>query len=93
MKKFLVVMAIAFGSTGVFLSPADAAGPITSNQARTIALDRINGEILNVGLEHEDDTRVYDVDMRTRYGSVEVIINASSGQIMELKKVIESSGE
>lgn len=93
MKNLIYAMAMVFGLSGISVSSASAQGIISSDEARTIALDRVHGEILNIGLENEDDTRVYDVDMRTRYGSVEVIINASNGQVLELKKVIEDSGD
>ncbi|HEX7065843.1 MAG TPA: PepSY domain-containing protein [Bacillales bacterium] len=93
MKKMLNVMGTILSVLGMLAPSVNAQGTISSNQARTIALERVHGEILNIGLEHEEDTRVYDVDMRTRYGTVEVIINASNGRIMEIKKEIEGAAD
>jgi uncharacterized membrane protein YkoI len=74
-------------STVCILASAEA--PVTSGDAREIALDTVNGEINNIGLEHENGTLVYDVDMVKGDRHIEVTINATTGKVISLKKEME----
>lgn len=91
MKKLLCMMAITlcFSSAAITVS-AHGSGAISLGRAKKIAMETVRGRIVNVGLEHENNQLVYDVDMKKGTESLEVIINATTGKVMHLKKVISN---
>ncbi|HET7580943.1 MAG TPA: PepSY domain-containing protein [Bacillales bacterium] len=93
MKSILVAAAIILGLSGIAGGSAQAQQTINSDKASAIAMQNVHGEILNVGLEHESNQLVYDVDMKTRLGHLELIINAYTGKIMEMKKPIRGAAK
>jgi uncharacterized membrane protein YkoI len=87
--KQVIAIVLAGLASGMMIQTVEAQVPITSNEAKNVALKHVRGKIVNIGLEHEDGKLVYDVDMRTNLAPIEVIIDAKSGKVMEIKKEIE----
>lgn len=88
MKQVIAVILAGLAS-GMMIQTADAQVPITSDEAKNVALGHVRGKIVNIGLEHEDGHLVYDVDMQTNLAPVEVIVDAKSGEVLQIKKEIK----
>lgn len=90
MKKYIstAAMVLFCYTAAMTVVSAHGTGAIRLDEAKKIALHTVNGKIVNIGLEHEDNHLVYDVDMKKGGDTLEVIINATTGEVMELKKEI-----
>lgn len=57
---------------------------ITANKAKEIALNRVNGKVKSV--DYNDDDNEYEVEIVKDDIEYEIIIDASSGKILEVEK-------
>lgn len=89
MKKFLLSLLISLTVFGFVNNGIGAVSRISPDEAKEAALQRINGNVINIGLEHEKDRLIYDVDVRTNRGAFEVIVDAADGTVVSVKKTIE----
>lgn len=62
--------------------PKSATIPITENQAKQIASEKVTGTITSIELDDEDDQLVYEVEVdQSKTKEATVVINAYSGKI------------
>lgn len=61
---------------------------INSEAAIQIALQLVPGQVIKVELDYENGILVYEIDIRTQSGIYEVHVNATTGQILRLKRKI-----
>lgn len=57
---------------------------ITIGQAIIIAETEVGGEAVEVELEKEDGKLVYDVDVKTKNGKMEVFIDPETGKVLSV---------
>ena len=85
MKKFLLSLLISLTVFGFVNNGISAVSRISPDEAKEAALQRIHGNVINIGLEHEKDRLIYDVDVRTNRGASEVIVDAADGTVGSVK--------
>lgn len=66
-----------------------AKAKITAEQAKTIALGKVTGNVASVQLGDEDGTPVYEVTI----GTQEVKVNAVDGSVVKIEKSDSENGE
>ena len=83
MKKIIAAFLV-----GLFaIASVSAQTKIGMKRAKQIALARVSGKIMSSELEREKGQMVYSFDIRNRRGGItEVLINAYTGKIIEVKK-------
>ena len=92
--KIIAASLIAVGLTGTSLAIAaqDSADtkPLHSDlsiaQVSEIALSAQQGTIEEIELENEDGKAVFEVEIRTGTGEVEVVIDAASGEVISIEQ-------
>ncbi|MGN8645944.1 PepSY domain-containing protein [Gracilibacillus sp. HCP3S3_G5_1] len=57
---------------------------ISTDQARSIALEKFNGKIKELELDEDDDRYIYEIEIRTGKGEVELEIDAINGAILKV---------
>lgn len=57
---------------------------ITAEQAARIAADRVQGTATKTELDEDDGVPMYEVDLKTSRGKVEVEVHAGTGKIMSI---------
>ena len=57
---------------------------ITIGQAIVIAEEEVSGEAIEAELEKEDGRLVYDVDVKTSRGKMEVVIDPETGNVLRV---------
>jgi uncharacterized membrane protein YkoI len=82
MKKIIAALLV-----GLFaVASISAQTKIGMKRARQIALAKVKGKIKSSELEREKGQTVYSFDIRNRRGGItEVLINAYTGKIVEVK--------
>lgn len=103
MKKQIVASLIGICSLG-FVFPqmnSEAQQPqaqhssgarINIEQAKSAALEQVDGKIVNIGLENDDRALVYDVNVQKSGRIYEVTVDAGSGNILNIKKQLKEKG-
>lgn len=63
------------------------ASPIGMEKARTIALEKVPGEVASEELKRDDDNLVYafDIEVKGKKGVQAVIVGATSGEVLSVK--------
>lgn len=83
MKKIIAIVLVAMFA---IVSVSAQTKVIGMKRAKQIALTRVKGNIQSSELENEKGTKVYSFDIRnTKGGITEVLINAYTGKIIEVK--------
>ena len=59
---------------------------ISMEEAKKIALERVNGEIISAHLEKDDGMAYYEMIIQGKDGRYEVEIDKSSGKVLEVEK-------
>ena len=82
MKKIIAAFLV-----GLFaIASVSAQTKIGMKRAKQIALTRVKGKIMSSELEKEKGQMVYSFDIRnTKGGITEVLVNAYTGKIIEVK--------
>jgi len=57
---------------------------ITAEQAKSIALSKAYGKVVNVGLENENGYVVYSVEISTPNGTKDVKVDAGNGKLLNI---------
>ncbi|WP_421077660.1 PepSY domain-containing protein [Methanothermococcus sp. Ax23] len=57
---------------------------ITAEQAKSIALSKVSGKVVNVGLENENGYVVYSVEISTINGIKDIKVDAGNGKILNI---------
>ena len=74
------------------VSPEDVS--LTEQEARDIATGEVGGTALEVELESEDGTPLYEVETEADDGTVsEVAVDANNGTVLEVEREDESEAE
>ena len=92
--KILAATLIATGLTGTSLAVAAQTGagetPLQSDlsisQVSEIALGAQAGTIEEIELEREDGKAVFEVEIKTDTGEVEVMIDAATGDVLSMEQ-------
>lgn len=92
--KILAATLIATGLTGTSLAVAAQTdtneAPLTSDlsisQVSEIALGAQAGTIEEIELENEDGKAVFEVEIKTDTGEVEVMIDAATGDVLSMEQ-------
>ena len=82
-KMFAVSVAVTCAAGGVFAAESPT---ITMEQARKIALKRVNGTIESGELEREKGKLIYSFDIRVAHqtGITEVAVDAMKGNVVDV---------
>ncbi len=57
---------------------------ITKEQARQIAVDTVGGKVVEIERDRDDGILIYEVELRTSRGEVELDIDAISGKVLKI---------
>lgn len=66
---------------------------IKKEEAKTLALEEVDGEIVEQEVEDEDQTIVYEFNIKTDSGIQEVEVDGMSGDIIEVEREDEDQKE
>lgn len=102
MIKYTAALFIGLGSLGLLLSQTEypvsalsqptqqlAKAIINIDDAKTIALKQVDGKIINISLQHEGRTLVYDVSIQKSEHVYAISVDAKSGKILYIKKELK----
>lgn len=64
---------------------------INIEQAKSAALEQVDGKIVNIGLENKHRSLVYDVNVKKSGRIYEVMVDASSGKILNINKQMQDN--
>ena len=67
--------------------------PVTSDEARAIAEAAAGGTALGVDQETEDGELLYEVEVQTASGRMEVEVRASDGGVVEIESEDDDDGD
>lgn len=70
-----------FASSSKLAEQAD----ITQDEAKKIALQEVSGEVVETEIEKEDNTIVYEFEIKTDTGVKEVEIDGMTGKVLEVE--------
>ncbi|XID90180.1 PepSY domain-containing protein [Paenibacillaceae bacterium WGS1546] len=57
---------------------------VSAEQAARIAADKVQGTVIKTELDEDDGVLIYEVDLRTNRGKVEVEVHAGTGKILSI---------
>lgn len=88
-KTFLLMMAVvgfAFGVNTTALN-VDAKGGISMDEAKKIALEKVNGKVLHAKTEEDDGRVYYEIIIQDANKNIlEVEIDKATGKVLEVEK-------
>lgn len=89
MKRILCIAAVAVAGVQMSLQET-AAKPfvpkISEEEARAIALQQVEGEIIDLDLEKEHGTWRYAIDVKTGKKVMDIEIDANTGKVLQVKE-------
>lgn len=97
--KIFAATLIAAGLTGTSLAVAaqTSEAPLQSDlsiaQVSEIALGAQAGTIEEIELENEDGKAVFEVEIKTETGEVEVMIDAATGEVLAMEQDDDSNDD
>lgn len=56
---------------------------ISSEDAKKIAVETVGGKVIELELDEDDHHYEYEIELKTKYGEVEMTIDAVTGRILE----------
>lgn len=98
MIKLIAAALIAVCSLGLFVGPSGtqaaqttqaeqlAQSRINIEQAKTVALEKVGGKIVRIGLENHHNALVYVVNIKHLKHTFEVTVDAGSGKVVNIQK-------
>lgn len=87
MKKIFLATAAAVAFTGFSFGQADGveastkAKYITEAKAQSLALQKVNGKIVEIDFEHDGRTAYYEMELKTANEEIELEVNAVMGKV------------
>ncbi|TQR16538.1 PepSY domain-containing protein [Psychrobacillus soli] len=57
---------------------------ITKNEAIAIAKKQVNGDVIEIELDEDDNRYEYEMELRTKNGEADITIDATTGEVLEL---------
>lgn len=87
-KLILITVALLISAAAVFAHVAKASkAKVSVEQARQIALNRVNGTIQGQEIEREDGILVWSFEILNADGAtMEVLVNADNGSVVSVEK-------
>ncbi|MBU9720878.1 MULTISPECIES: PepSY domain-containing protein [Bacillaceae] len=79
----ILIAVFGFGFNQIFADPEN--DPLSTQEVMEIISDSYNGEVENLELEYVDGRMVYIGFMKTSQGEYEVMVDAKSGAILDVK--------
>ncbi|MEM8915450.1 MAG: PepSY domain-containing protein [Pseudomonadota bacterium] len=98
LTKITTASLVALGIAGAGVAVAqtatetDPAATITMNEALAIAQEAQAGTVEEIERDREDGAVVYEVDIATADGDVEVIIDAATGEVLSVEQEDDNWG-
>lgn len=98
-KIFIVLLLLTFNflyHQNISISEAKEASTLSAinmDQAKKIALEKINGKIIYANIEDDDGKKKFEIIVQAKDGTYEIEIDQATGKVLEVEKEGAHNGD